>query len=187
LEIKLTKQSKRFNLIMASRSSRLSDLQGMSNGVSLVLKSLCAQQTGCLNLNARVLSMNDLDYFKLSVENKLGDMVTKSPQEQIKTAANKASTFVRQARTILQSNVLNRTGFYTSSRQFYSMTKYNLYQYQARGLSTSTLNPAAEPTQDANAKKSSPNVPKFKQKVGFFFSWTELKLSVRLTTPKYSS
>jgi hypothetical protein len=157
---------------MASRSSRLNELQGISNGVNLVLRSLCAQQTARFNLNARVVSMNDLDYFKMSLENKLGDMATKSPQEQVQTVANKASVFVRQFNTILQSNVLNRVGFFAPKRNLHSMARFKLHHYQVRGLASTTTNSASQPIKEADSKtkkvSTPPNVPKFKQKVIFF-------------------
>ena len=148
----------------SSRSSRLSDLQAMSNGLSLVLKSYCNQKTNKLN---RYTKGNDFEFWKLKVEEKVTGAFKKSPQENLETVAQKANVFMRQANTILRSNVLSRVGLFTPPKRSYlTMTHRHIKPYQFNKCYTTKTEISDKA---AFAKKATTNPPKFKQKVKLIF------------------
>ncbi len=150
--------------------SRLNDLQGMTNGFCLVLRSYYNLQYKNVKHIQKSFLANDLNYTRLELENKISEAMGKNPSENLQKLAKKTETFFRQTNHIFsQSNVLNRTGFFTPKRGFHT-----LYRQQIRYSSTTTAAPPNITTSDNTTKTNTQTplrvnaTPKFKQNLNKF-------------------
>jgi len=107
--------------------SKLNDLKGVSNGFTLVVRAFLEKQSTelnqCLtNKNVR----NDIDYFRLALEDQLYKVITTSPIENIKAIGNKTETMMRQAGTLFKSDYFRKRMpiFKTDSRSLHTVS-YN--------------------------------------------------------------
>lgn len=159
-----------------SKSSRISDLQGMSNGISLMLKSFCKLQSESVNLYTNAFIRRDLEPFKQRAKS-----VFNTPQENLEQIATKASSFMRQTSTLLNSGAFRKSDMFGfgSKRSYHTSTALNnLYPKQhiyyfgtsnSKAYSTNTdKKPDTQETSKPNLKTNI-NVPKFKHKVFFLF------------------
>ena len=89
-----------------SRSTRcLSDLQGLSRGISKVAESFVQIQKDCAESRLRQLVTNDLEHITHDLENKFVQQFTaSSPKESVEKLSAKANAFARQAVTLLKSD-----------------------------------------------------------------------------------
>lgn len=154
-----------------SRSSRLSDLQGLSNGVNLVVKSFCEQQSKKIQ---QTIIKEDLEHLRIGIENTLGDALRVGPGENLKKIASKANVFTRQMGTILSSNVLSQAGLFSPKRNYhtFSQSQMLMVNWNNRQLKfnrfyseTAASKAATAPIDSKSAEKKAPNTLKFKQKV----------------------
>ncbi len=110
--------------------SRLNELQGLSNGLSIIAKSGCRKVKLDLDHYTKSFVSKELEYFKYEFENNIIGRVTKSsPLENIEILGKKVNAFRTQAKTLLQSSDLfkNRPSFFTQTRSFH----YLSYRHQS--------------------------------------------------------
>lgn len=72
----------------------------------------------------------DVEYFKLSIENKFGEQLAKSPQENLEKLGNKVNTFIRSTTTILKSDPFNVSRFLGAKRSYHTFArKEHIYRF----------------------------------------------------------
>lgn len=90
-------------------SSRLRDFQGLTNGLLLVFRSGIESQTKYADRYVRSFVVPDVEYFKMQMENTLGERLQKTPAENLADAGKKVQTLVGQTKTFLDtSDTFNR-------------------------------------------------------------------------------
>ena len=161
-------------------SSKLNELQGLGNGVWLVLKSfvdLRSQHAAkCL---ADKNFQNDLEHFRLMFEDQFSRMLSKSPDEQLRTVYKKGETLLRQTNILFKSDLVNKymPQFFTQKRAFSVLNNYNsrpsiyssLYLTQSRhGSDTASFVDGAKNHQTDTKQRKPLNEGKYTQKVRLF-------------------
>ena len=110
-----------------SQLSKLNDLRGFGNGISLVLKSCCRLKTDHLSqlLQNRNIK-NDIDFFKSEAESQLSKLLSESPADTLKTVANKAGAFYEQTNKLLRSDLFSKQlpNFFVSKRSIHLSVSY---------------------------------------------------------------
>lgn len=90
-------------------SSRLRDFQGLTNGLLIVFRSGIESQTKNADRYVRSFVIPDVEYFKMQMENTLGERLQKTPVENLADAGKKVQTLVGQTKTFLDtSDTFNR-------------------------------------------------------------------------------
>ena len=145
---------------MAQRS-RLNDLVGISNGLSLVFRSgleNCAAKSN--NFWNTTYLRHDIEHVKLTIENQfMGSNKSEPLNEKLSTAMKKTSTFYRQADKLVRSgafgfnNILNAAPFKQVLNDF-ANSNYNRYHTSNRYYTTSKVNLADE--KKINDKQATP-------------------------------
>lgn len=149
-----------------SKTSRLNDLQGVSNGLSLMLRSFCKLQSDKCTLYARSFVQKDLETFKLNLESKFSESISKSPTENLELLAKKANTFLNQANTLFKSGAFSQSNLFGSRRNYH--TQAALSKYYRLGTSPKYYSTTVDKIVDTPTLKNTKpniNVPKFKHKV----------------------
>lgn len=106
-------------------SSRITDLNGMGNGVSLVLKSCCnlrSQQIRQFLQNKNV--HEDIFNILSTAESQVSKCVKNTPQENLQTLIKKSETLYKQSNKLLQSDYVskNMPNFFSPKRNLYTLT-----------------------------------------------------------------
>ena len=105
--------------------SRLNELQGLSNGLSIIAKSGCRRAKLDLDHYMKSFVSKELEYFKYEFENNIIGRVTKSsPLENLETLGKKVDAFSTQAKTLLNSSNLFKNGpsFFSQTRSFHYLS-----------------------------------------------------------------
>ena len=141
--------------------SKLNDLKGVSNGFTLLLRAFLEKQsTGLNSCLANKNVRNDIDYFRLAIEDQLYKLIKTSPIENIKVIGKKTETMVKQVDILLKSDYFRKRMpiFKSDSRSLhmasYYYTSIRNYTNEAKKISLKEL-------------------PKFQQRVSleFFFCY----------------
>lgn len=158
-----------------SKSPRIHDLQGVSNGLVLVFKSYFNSQTKQIDHYVRSFVVPDVEYFKMQLENQVGKTLAKSPTENIQEVGKKFETIFGQTKTFLKSDLFNKY-FGTQHRNMITLNSKLLQNAQIYHIGlgntnhrhySSTTDFVANKTVDSKEtiKKSTLNVAKFRQQV----------------------
>ncbi len=97
--------------------SKINELKGIGNGFGLLIKSFLEQKS--IDLNKCLTNknyQNDIDYFRLVIENELINIFKRSPIENIKVLTDKSQVLVRQAEQLKKKMPI----FSQSKRNFHS-------------------------------------------------------------------
>ena len=133
--------------------SKLNDLKGVGNGFTLLLRAFAEKQSTELNscvANKNV--RNDIDYFRLAIEDQLYKVITTSPFENIKVIGKKTETMIKQADILLKSD--------------YFRKRMPIFKSDSRSLHTVSYNYTSIRNYADEAKKISlKDMPKFQQRV----------------------
>jgi hypothetical protein len=106
--------------------SRLNELQGLSNGFSIIVKSGCRRTRLDLDHFMKSFVSKELEYFKYEFENNIIGRVNKSsPLENLESLGKKVNAFRTQASTLLKSSDLFKNGpnFFSQTRSFHYLSK----------------------------------------------------------------
>lgn len=151
-------------------SNRLNDLQGLANGVNVLLRSMCKIQRQKTDLYFSSFIQKDLESLKYTLESQFSQSLSRSPLENLDLINRKANAFLSQAQTLFKSGAFSGSNFFTSKRSFHSSVLFKNYhtknQYQIAYKSFATSVDTVDKTVENkdNIKKKF-NVPKFKNKV----------------------
>ena len=174
-----------------AQSTRLRDLQGMTNGVCIVLRSFVdLNKSKCQAFINTSYINKDLEHLKMNVENVFSSSVssTKSStsgaglEESLKKLGQKTETFVRQATVLVQSNAFANSGLLSSlfkaspfgqARKYHSISNDFVYFTSKKHYLTNKMYSSAKPTLDVDPKAAvktekkpgDPKPPKFEYKV----------------------
>lgn len=106
---------------MQSRLTRLNELQGLNNGLSLVAKSGCKQVKHNIDHYVKSFISKDLEYFKFGFENNLSRLTSQSPLENLQNVGKKLNAFKEQATTLLKSDLIKKPNFSQSTRSLHTI------------------------------------------------------------------
>ncbi|CAF1005696.1 unnamed protein product [Brachionus calyciflorus] len=141
-------------------SNRINDLQGLANGVALVLKSFCKLQSENSTLYFRSFLQKDFETLKYTVEKQISHNLSRSPIENLEEIGKKANAFVNQTQTLFKSGAFNNSTFFTQKRYHHS----SVYFKRSYATTADIINGTEKKTDEKQPKKNF-NVPKFKQKL----------------------
>lgn len=133
-------------------TSRLNDLKGVGNGFGLLVRTFLEQRSSHLNkcLNNKNIQ-NDLDFFRLKVEDEFYNFTRRSPIESLEYFNKKAQVIMRQTDTLFKSDLRKRMPIFSSStRSLHSLSYFN-----------STRSYASDAPKKINLK----DLPKFQHKL----------------------
>ena len=174
-----------------AQSTRLRDLQGMTNGLCIVLRSFVdLNKSKCQTFINTSYINKDLEHLKLSVENVFSSSVSSAksaasgagPEESLKKLAKKTETFIRQASVLAQSNAFSNSGLLSSlfnaspfsqTRKYHSISNDFVHFTNKKHYLTNKMYSSATPTLDVDPKAAlktekkpgDPKPPKFEYKV----------------------
>ena len=166
-----------------SQASKLNELKGLGNGVSLVFRSFVDLKT---NKVKRCLTdknyQNDMEHFRHLFEDQLSRILSSSPEESLKTAYKKGETLFRQTNTLLKSDLVNKymPNFFNQKRNIYILSssysnRQSIYSSlsftQTRSISVSKMVLINDPKITSHTQKSKASESKYNQKVDFFLKF----------------
>lgn len=132
------------------KSSRLHDLNGLQNGISLVLNSYCKLRSDHFKKCVQNTNLQkDLQQVFFEAENVMSKCIQSASQENLKKMVTKSETFYQQAHKILQSDYFskNMPNFFTPKRNIHmfslnarSAQQINLQYRKINSYSTDATN-----------------------------------------------
>jgi aarF domain-containing kinase len=163
-----------------SKSARLNDLQGVSNGLVLVFRSFFNAQTKQVDHYVRSFVLPDVESFKLTVESKFSEQLTKSPSENLQQIGDKVNTLIKQTGILIQSDPFKIKNVFggSTSRSYYTLALASLnnnqqpttplFHQNLKLYSTVNLvddSKTASPPKSETKKPPTINVAKFRQEL----------------------
>lgn len=147
-------------------SNRLNDLQGLANGINLLLRSMCKIQRQKTDLYFRSFIQKDLENLKYTLESQFSKSLSRSPFENFDLINRKANAFLSQTQTLFKSGAFSGSSFFSSKRSFHSSILFTNHHYLIASKSYATSADIVDKTiENKDNFKKKFNVPKFKNKV----------------------